>query len=563
MARRADRAHPRRDSRRVHVCVCVHFRVAVAVPVGQCRCRVAGAGPGPGADPTPTRAGHDDEDELVETTTELHAREIKFAAMGSDVHVVVLGGRPDLCRFVRDRIAELEARWSRFRPDSELSRLNAMPGRPVVVSEDTRIAISAAVDAWRITEGRFDPSILAALVAVGYDRDFASLDRGRTGAVVPAGPSPGCAGIEIDPIVRSISLPEGTTVDLGGIGKGLAADLVIADLRDAGALGGCVNIGGDLRAFGQGPTSAGWIVDLGHLPGVLIGISEGGIATSSTLKRRWVRDGVEQHHLLDPRRGLPVDSGIAAVTVIAGTAATGRGPDQGRVRQWHRRRPEDHPGRRRDRDPGHHDRCRRRARRPGGLPPMSAQLWWYTARAGGLVAWGLATASVVWGLMLSGRITRKPKPAWVLDLHRFLGALTVVFVGIHVFALWADSFVHFGPAELFVPLASSWKPGAVAWGIVAMYLLVAIEATSLLQRRIPRRAWHAVHLSSFALFGFATIHALTAGTDSGTVAVIGFAIGSVALVANLTVLRVVSRRAGQAPRPGRDAATTRSAAAHR
>ncbi len=181
---------------------------------------------------------------------------------------------------------------------------------------------------------------------------------------------------------------------------------------------------------------------------------------------------------------------------------------------------------------------------------MSSQFWWYTARAGGFVSWGLATASVVWGLLLSGRLSRRPKPAWVLDLHRFLGALTVVFVGVHILGLWLDSYVHFGPAELFVPFASTWKPVAVAWGVVALYLLVAIEITSLLQRRIPRRFWHAVHLSSFGLFAFATVHALTAGTDSGSIGVAYFAIGSTVLVASLTALRVVNRSA--APTPARD-----------
>lgn len=187
---------------------------------------------------------------------------------------------------------------------------------------------------------------------------------------------------------------------------------------------------------------------------------------------------------------------------------------------------------------------------------MSSQFWWYTARAGGLVSWGLATASVIWGLLLSGRITRMPKPAWVLDLHRFLGALTVVFVAVHVLAIWLDSYVHFGPAELFVPLASAWKPGAVAWGVVALYLLLAIEITSLLQRRIPRRLWHAIHLSSFGLFAFATIHALTAGTDAGTAPVRDFAIISTAVVLNLTLLRVISRRAVRAPARGRVGART-------
>ncbi len=192
---------------------------------------------------------------------------------------------------------------------------------------------------------------------------------------------------------------------------------------------------------------------------------------------------------------------------------------------------------------------------------MSSQFWWYTARAGGLVSWGLATASVVWGLLLSGRITRKPKPAWVLDLHRFLGALTVVFVAVHVLGIWLDSYVHFGPAELFVPLASAWKPGAVAWGVVALYLLLAIEITSLLQRRIPRRLWHAIHLTSFGLFAFATVHALTAGTDAGTAPVRDFAIISTAVILNLILLRVVSRRAGRAPARGRAGAPTRSVAA--
>jgi predicted ferric reductase len=192
---------------------------------------------------------------------------------------------------------------------------------------------------------------------------------------------------------------------------------------------------------------------------------------------------------------------------------------------------------------------------------VSSQFWWYTARAGGLVSWGLATASVVWGLLLSGRMSRRPKPAWVLDLHRFLGALTVVFVGVHVLALWLDSYVHFGPAELFVPLAATWKPVAVAWGVVALYLLLAIEITSLLQRHIPRRLWHAVHLGSFGLFGFATVHALTAGTDAGSTPVAWFAIGSTVLVASLTALRIVNRQVPRAPGPDRVAAPRQTVSA--
>src|SRR5436190_8351911 len=107
------------------------------------------------------------------------------------------------------------------------------------------------------------------------------------------------------------------------------------------------------------------------------------------------------------------------------------------------------------------------------------QLWWYTARSSGVVAWIMLTASVLAGLALSTRVLgARPRPNWLLDLHRFVGAAAVVFVGVHVVSLVADSYVHFGPTEILVPLASSWHPVAVAWGIISMYLLVAVEVTS-------------------------------------------------------------------------------------
>ena len=182
---------------------------------------------------------------------------------------------------------------------------------------------------------------------------------------------------------------------------------------------------------------------------------------------------------------------------------------------------------------------------------MSPHLWWYVARASGIVAWVLVTASVVWGLVLSTKVTRRPKPAWFLDLHRFLGGLSVVFVGVHLAGLVADNYTHFGLASLLVPLASSWHPVAVTWGVVGLYLLVAIEVTSLLMRRLPRRLWHAVHLTSFGLFIFTTVHALTAGSDAGNVAVQWFALGSCALVGFLTLLRILG--SSPAPRSARRA----------
>ncbi len=124
---------------------------------------------------------------------------------------------------------------------------------------------------------------------------------------------------------------------------------------------------------------------------------------------------------------------------------------------------------------------------------MNPQFWWYVTRASGIVAWLMLTASVIWGVILSTRaFPEQRRPAWLLDLHRWLGGLTVSFVAIHLIALVADSYVHFDLADLAIPYASDWKPGAVAFGVIAAWLLVAVELTSLAMKRLPKRvvAWH-------------------------------------------------------------------------
>ncbi len=145
---------------------------------------------------------------------------------------------------------------------------------------------------------------------------------------------------------------------------------------------------------------------------------------------------------------------------------------------------------------------------------MKSEMVWYIARASGIVTWALLAASVAWGLTLTARpFGGRPRAAWLLDLHRFLAGAAVIFLAVHVGSILADTYVHFGPVNVLVPLTGRWHPVAVAWGIVAMYVLVALEVTSLLRARIPRRWWRATHYASFPLFGFATVHALTAGTD--------------------------------------------------
>ena len=145
---------------------------------------------------------------------------------------------------------------------------------------------------------------------------------------------------------------------------------------------------------------------------------------------------------------------------------------------------------------------------------MNPQFWWYVARASGIVAWLMLTASVLWGIVLSTRaFPRTRRPAWLLDLHRWLGGLTLSFVAIHIAALVADNFTPFGLADVTIPFASSWRPAPVALGVVSMWLLVAVQLTSLAMRTLPRRFWRAVHLSSYGTFVLATLHGAFAGTD--------------------------------------------------
>jgi sulfoxide reductase heme-binding subunit YedZ len=193
---------------------------------------------------------------------------------------------------------------------------------------------------------------------------------------------------------------------------------------------------------------------------------------------------------------------------------------------------------------------------------MNEQLWWYVARSSGIVALVILTASVIWGLLYSTRILNgRPTPKWLLDLHRFLGGLAVTFTVVHLVGLVADNYVHFGLAQLFVPLASEWKPGPVAWGVVGFYLLIAIEGTSLIMRRLPRRLWKFVHLGSYALFWIAVVHGASAGTDAGNGLYRAGTVAAVLTVVFLTAYRVLtSRRVRQASRQSATVTRIRQAA---
>jgi FAD:protein FMN transferase len=244
--------------------------------------------------------------------------------MGSAVHLLVSGAGIDLLERARARLDQLESRWSRFLEDSELCRVNAAAGLPVRVSPETAQVVRRSVEAWRVTDGLFDPAVLAAVESAGYDRSFEQLEaRAATRPGTPTRPSPGCDGIEVDgDIVR---LPSGVRLDLGGIGKGYAADQVAYELRQDGATGACVNLGGDVRVSGPSDGGAGWAVGVTDPMDetanmTTVTLDEGAVATSSRLRRRWRRGEEELHHLIDPRTGEPAQSSLVAVTVVAAQA---------------------------------------------------------------------------------------------------------------------------------------------------------------------------------------------------------------------------------------------------
>lgn len=174
---------------------------------------------------------------------------------------------------------------------------------------------------------------------------------------------------------------------------------------------------------------------------------------------------------------------------------------------------------------------------------MNDQLWWHVARSSGIVSWALLSVAVILGLLLASRIGGKtPPPAWLLGLHRMLGGLTVAFVAVHVAGLWLDDFVQFGIADLLVPFVSDWRPGAVAAGIVGLYLLLAVQVTSLLMKRLPKRLWRHVHMSSYVLFWLAAVHGALAGTDAGHPAYVIGSFASIVVVLFLTVFRLLTPR---------------------
>lgn len=261
----------------------------------------------------------------------------RWSALGTGVELVVVGDERAL---ERARIAverELEAvdrACSRFRPDSDLSRLNRRSGEAVAVSplliEATRLALRAA----RLTDGDVDPTIGAALELAGYDRDWALIESQpeldaapRAHARVHVRVRPDWMAVKVDARRGTIRLPRGVKLDLGATAKAWAADRAARAAAKAGGCGALVSLGGDLATAGPCP-AGGWRVhvtddhrDGPDAPGQTIAIRTGAIATSSTRVRRWRRGGEPMHHIIDPATGAPARTPWRTASVAAADCA--------------------------------------------------------------------------------------------------------------------------------------------------------------------------------------------------------------------------------------------------
>ena len=245
-----------------------------------------------------------------------------FRAMGTDVELLGLPALPlHVVDQVEARFLEVEAALSRFRPDSDLSRLNRSGGHAFQASPLLLTVLRAALDAAARSDGAFDPTLIDAVEAAGYDRSFYHMHGvGKASAALPRGRY---SDVEIAHS-GCIFLHNGVRVDLGGFAKGWTVDTCEELMVRCESW--VINAGGDLLARGPGPTGEGWLVgiedpfDTSRDVGVIL-VRDAAIATTSRMRRRWITASGPAHHIIDPRTGRPADTGLASVCVIASTAA--------------------------------------------------------------------------------------------------------------------------------------------------------------------------------------------------------------------------------------------------
>jgi thiamine biosynthesis lipoprotein len=251
--------------------------------------------------------------------------------------VTAPGALADARKMLSRGLAELDAACSRFRPDSEVTRIGQAPAGvtglvTMTVSPLLAEAIAVALRAAALTDGDVDPTVGAAIAALGYDRDFDQLPAGGPAVRLTALYVPGWQSLDLDPTIRKLTLPAGVQLDLGATVKGWAADRAAARIAKEFGCGTLVSLGGDTSVAGD-PPDGGWrirVQDVTGLPGspppgggsnAVVAIRDGGLATSSTMARRWRRGEDMLHHILDPRTALPAAPVWRTVSVAAASCA--------------------------------------------------------------------------------------------------------------------------------------------------------------------------------------------------------------------------------------------------
>jgi thiamine biosynthesis lipoprotein len=259
--------------------------------------------------------------EVLTAPPSAHWVERRVPAMGSEAHLIAGDAGDELVDWAVAELERLEQAWSRFRPDGALAKMHAQPGEWVEVGHALLLAMTCAQDLFHATDGAFDPTVRDALERAGYDRTFTAILHDDANAVEPAHPAPGFGAVEIDVDRSAVRLPAGVHIDLGGVGKGLAADLVARGLVERGARSALVSVGGDMRAYGEAPRR-GWIVPVegpfdDRCAAFHHTLTNGALVQSTTQIRQWTRAGRVLHHIIDPATGEPTDTGIVAAVVAA------------------------------------------------------------------------------------------------------------------------------------------------------------------------------------------------------------------------------------------------------
>jgi thiamine biosynthesis lipoprotein ApbE len=249
-------------------------------------------------------------------------------ALGGSLRVIVT--RPHRLSAAKaavdDVVRAIDLAASRFREESELSRLNQLHDQEVVVSPLLANALAAALRGARLTGGAVDPTIGSAIRLAGYDRDFALVPQDGAHISLTVQSIPGWEAIQLSQVARTVRIPRGVEIDLGATAKALASDLAAAAaIRAVGEGGVLVSLGGDIAVCGE-PPDEGWLVQASEDSGApidegeeTVSIRSGGVATSSTTVRRWIRGGAVLHHIIDPATGVPSENRWRTATVVAGT----------------------------------------------------------------------------------------------------------------------------------------------------------------------------------------------------------------------------------------------------